>query len=90
MASGHVDEIFQHSDMIEIDASDRKALAAVMNQYPGVEQIREEESGLVVYFPPGTVTLEPVNAYCFKNGITLSKLLIKKKSLESKFIELTN
>lgn len=90
MASGHVDEIFQHSDMIEIDASDRAALAAAMKDYPGVEQIREEENGLVVYFPPGTVTLAPVNAYCFSKGITLSKMLIKKKSLESKFIELTN
>lgn len=90
MASGHVDEIFQHSDMIEIDAADRSSLAVIIKNFPGVEQVKEDENGLVVFFPPGTVALAPVNEYCFSKGVVLSKLILKKKSLESKFIELTN
>jgi hypothetical protein len=33
--------------------------------------------------------LETVNRFCFDKGITLNHLRLRKKSLESKFFELT-
>jgi len=55
-------------------------------------QIRvSKEGGMVkVFFPVGTADLESINQYCFNNGIILNHLVLKKKSLESRFFELTN
>jgi len=43
-----------------------------------------------VFFPAGTSDLGAINQFCFNNGIVISHLQLKKKSLESKFFELTN
>jgi hypothetical protein len=36
------------------------------------------------------LTTTQVNEFCISKGIVLSHLLLKKKSLETKFMELTN
>jgi ABC-2 type transport system ATP-binding protein len=43
-----------------------------------------------LFFPVNTARLEDVNRFCFEKGIALNLLLVKKKSLETKFFELTN
>ena len=43
-----------------------------------------------IFFPVGTANLEAINNYCFSNGIILNHLILKKKSLEARFFELTN
>ena len=45
---------------------------------------------LQLFYPIGTAQLESINKYCFEKGITLQQLQLKKKSLETKFFELTN
>jgi len=34
--------------------------------------------------------MEAINRYCFEKNIVLNQLILKKKSLETKFFELTN
>jgi ABC-type multidrug transport system ATPase subunit len=90
VASGNVNEILSNEDMVEVGAAnDEKLILALQNMS---KQIRvSKEGGMVkVFFPVGTADLESINKYCFDNGIVLNHLLLKKKSLESRFFELTN
>ena len=41
------------------------------------------------HFAPGTAALDLVNQFCFEQGLTLNHLRLRKKSLETKFFELT-
>ena len=59
-------------------------------QMGGYTSIREDNHRLQIHYPIGTANMEAINSHCFKNGITLQLLLSKKKSLETKFFELTN
>ncbi len=90
VASGHVDEIFVHDDVVEIASANMGQLQSVVNGLPSILRSSESEGKLQVYFPMGTANLEQINQFCFNNGIVLNHLQVKRKSLESKFFELTN
>lgn len=90
VASGHVDEIFVHDDIVEISASDMIGLQSAANNLPGLLKISPIDGKLQLFFPMGTANLEQINSHCFSNGIVLNHLQVKRKSLESKFFELTN
>ncbi len=90
VASGHVDEIFVHEDMVEVAAVDDDKLRSIINSIPGIVRSKEEEGKLLLYFPMGQADLEKINQHCFNSGVVLNHLQIKRKSLESKFFELTN
>jgi ABC-2 type transport system ATP-binding protein len=57
---------------------------------PGLIKAEEKENHIHLHFPPGTANLESINQFCFENEIVLSLLQMKKKSLETKFMELTS
>lgn len=86
---GHVDEILVTDDIVETAATDLQQLHAILQQYPGARQAYVKEDHVEATFTPGTVSLEAVNRYCFDKGITLRHLRLRKKSLETKFFELT-
>lgn len=90
VASGNVDEIFVHEDMVEVASQDNARLASAIVSMPGVIRTKDEQGKLLLYFPMGQANLEAVNKYCFDNGIILNHLQVKRKSLEAKFFELTN
>lgn len=90
IASGNVDEIFVNEDMVEVAAKDNAALHAVIQSIPGLSRMKEEENKFLLYFPMGQANLEAVNQFCFSNGVVLNHLQVKRKSLETKFFELTN
>ncbi|HEY1202479.1 MAG TPA: ATP-binding cassette domain-containing protein, partial [Niastella sp.] len=86
---GHVDEILITDDIVETSATDLQQLQALLQQYPGAKHAHVKEQYVEVTFTPGTVSLEALNRYCFDKGITLRHLRLRKKSLETKFFELT-
>ena len=57
---------------------------------PKKTKVSNEDGMIKVFFPVGTADLEVINNYCFSNGIILNHLILKKKSLEARFFELTN
>ena len=89
IAAGHVDEVLVNEDIVEIGAADLPKLEEVLRNTNGWKEIKKERNLIQMYFPVGTASLETINEYCFKNGVTLNHLLLKKKSLEVKFFELT-
>ncbi len=87
---GDVNEILVNEDMVELASADLQQLHAALLKMPGVGNVDQADQVVKAYFPAGTANLASVNQYCFSNGIVLSHLQLKKKSLESKFFELTN
>ena len=90
VATGDVNEILATDDIVELGAPDLEKLKAVLHQLTGYSSMREQDNLLQLFYPVGTTNLENINRYCFENGVVLNYMQLKKKSLESKFFELTN
>lgn len=89
LTHGHVDEILVTEDIVETAATDLQQLQAILQQYPDAKKVHLNEQHVEVSFTAGTAHLEALNRYCFDKGITLRHLRLRKKSLETKFFELT-
>lgn len=90
LATGDVNEILVNEDVAEIGAEDATKLQAVIRQMEQHKVIKADGNLLQVFYPAGKANLEEINSYCFSNGVVLNHLRLKKKSLETKFLELTN
>jgi len=91
LASGSVDEILANDDMAETGAANTAQLMQVLSSMPGQTKVEAGLNGKVnVHFPIGTANLAQLNQHCFNHGIVLDHLQMKKKSLEAKFLEMTN
>jgi len=90
ITAGNVNEVLVNEELVEISASNLEKLQQIISVLHGVKQVKRYENILQVFFDNGTIGLDQINQYCFENGIVLSHLNLRKRSLESKFIELTN
>jgi ABC-2 type transport system ATP-binding protein len=89
LTHGHVDEILITDEIVETAAADLQQLQSILQHYPGVKKVAVNDAYVELTFPPGAASLEALNRYCFEQGITLQHLRLRKKSLETKFFELT-
>jgi len=91
-ASGSVKEILDtkkvDETVIEIAADDLIALRTIMEQIDGLMDLTVADHHLQVAFTNG-ITATEVNRLCFEKGIVLSRLNVKRKSLETTFLEIT-
>ncbi len=90
VATGNVNEILANEDIVEIGAADMSKLKSSVQHLPGYSSMSEQDNLIRLFYPVGTTNLESINRHCFNEGIVLNHLQLKKKSLESKFFELTN
>ena len=90
LMAGDVNEVLSSEDMAEVGAPDMERLAAILAGFPGIRQVKRHEQFLQLYFEKEGSDLGGINKYCFENGIVLNHLQLHKRSLESKFMELTN
>lgn len=90
ITSGDVNEILSNEDMVEVGAKNSERLIEVLQKMPGQTRVTKEGGMVKVFYPVGTADLEAINNFCFGNDIILNHLILKKKSLESRFFELTN
>jgi ABC-type multidrug transport system ATPase subunit len=90
ITSGHVDEVLVNEDIIEVSAENMQQLSGILQGYPGSKGVNQLNGRLQLLFENGKADMEEVNRFCFEKGIVLNHLLLKKKSLEAKFFELTN
>jgi len=74
--------------LIEIGAADTEKLRNVLQGMQGVESVTDAEQDLQILCDE-SVTAEQVNKYCFEQGVILNKLQVKRKSLETRFLEIT-
>lgn len=90
IATGSVDEIMANEDIVEVGATDNSKLQQAAAMLSGYSSMKQVENVLQFFYPIGTANLENINRHFFQQGVTLNHLQLKKKSLESKFFELTN
>ncbi|NOT92826.1 ABC transporter ATP-binding protein [Ferruginibacter sp.] len=92
---GSVKEVMAHTSgnndgtvLIEISADNDEALIKILQQMDGVMDIAAVDNHLQVTCNEN-ITAAQVNKFCFDNGIILKKLNEKRKSLETRFLEIT-
>ncbi|MEJ7587221.1 MAG: AAA family ATPase [Ferruginibacter sp.] len=90
VATGNVNEILASEDIVEIGAADMGKLKTSIQRLTGYTRTGEHGNLVQLFYPVGTTDLEKINRHCFDDNIVLNHLQLKKKSLESKFFELTN
>jgi len=90
ITAGHVNEVLVEEDLLEAGAADLAALDAIAQRFPGVKRVLRGDQTISVFLTNGSADLGQFNRFCFENGIILNHLILRKRSLESKFIELTN
>jgi len=90
ITAGPVEEVLAQEDIIEVAAQDLTALQLVLTNFPGISSIKHNEHSVSVFFPAGAAQPEAINQYCFNHGVVINQLIPRKKSLETKFFELTN
>lgn len=74
--------------LIEVSASDNVALKSILDQMGELLSVTEVEDHLEL-IGPHDITAEKVNRFCFEKGIVLNQLKVKRKSLETRFLEIT-
>jgi ABC-type multidrug transport system ATPase subunit len=89
LAAGDVNEVLVNEDIVEVASVDLSKLEQVLQGLNGFSDIKHAEDCLQLSFPIGVARLDAINQHCFNNGVVLNHLQLKKKSLESKFFELT-
>jgi ABC-2 type transport system ATP-binding protein len=87
---GSVNDILSNEDTVEISSNNIDILYKAIQNYKGITSINKTDTLVQLSFPVGTAKPEEINQYCFQQGVTLNHLNIKRKSLETKFFELTN
>lgn len=89
LLSGKVDEVLISEDQVEISAQDISGLLAVISAMPGIHSVKQINGALQLNCDMH-ISPAQINEYCIQQGIILSHLALRKKSLETKFMELTN
>ena len=86
MNSTTVDEEVNIS--IEVSAADNNALKNILEQMNDVVSVSAVDNDLHLICTE-KVTGEILNKFCFDKGIVLNKLNVKRKTLETRFLEIT-
>ena len=90
LTAGSVHEVLVTDEIIEVSSDNLNALEQVLNQMGGFTSIQKQNNVLQLFYSNGNANAAAINQYCFQNNIALNHLQMKKKSLETKFLELTN
>jgi len=89
LLNGPVNEVLRSEDQLEVAAADMDALQRVLQTMNGIRNIKLAEGTFQLTCDEG-IDAAIVNQHCISKGIVLSHLLLRKKSLETKFMELTS
>lgn len=73
---------------IEVSAADNTVLKNILQELTGVQSVAEIDNELHLLCTEN-ITGEMLNRFCFQKGIVLNKLTVKRKSLETRFLEIT-
>lgn len=89
LATGTVGSIISNDKQIEVSADNLEQLQAILAKNPNVlKQVLDDK--ILTLTTTEEMEATEINAICFQNNLTLSHLLVKKKSLEAEFLEITS
>ncbi|MEI7895545.1 MAG: ATP-binding cassette domain-containing protein [bacterium] len=84
---GKVSEVLAISDSFELAAMNPELLSAAVRSHPAFQSLTPGAESIQVYFKD-IVNPEELNRFFFQQGITLTHLSERKRSLEQHFLEL--
>ena len=91
-AVGTVNEILaggtKTEQIVLLSAEDLEGLESCLSRMPGVINVTRKGKELELLVQE-SVSSSSINKYCFDNNIILDSLLLKKKTLEASFLEIT-
>ncbi|MHA4808582.1 ABC transporter ATP-binding protein [Flavitalea flava] len=90
LMAGDVNEVLVNEELAELGTADMNKLRTILALLPGMKQIKEKNQHFQVSFEKGALDLAGINQACFEKGVVLTHLQLRKKSLETKFMELTH
>jgi ABC-type multidrug transport system ATPase subunit len=91
LTAGDVNVVLTNEDFIELGAQDMEQLRPLLTGLQGVRQVKELNGYFQLFLDNDSPTTPTkINRHCFDRGVVLNHLQLRKKSLESKFMELTN
>ncbi len=88
LASGEVGAILSNDRQVDIAADNLGRLREVLANLPGINSILEKNKLLQLQVSPD-LTAAQLNRLAFDNGVVINHLVMKPKSLESEFLEIT-
>lgn len=93
LMAGDVREVLISEDIVELGAAagTEGRLQEALSAWPAVRHVRQKDGLTQLFFEEGiTPDTGELNRFCFEKGIVLNHIQLRKRSLESKFMELTN
>ena len=87
MADGPVESILTTQDQVVISSPDMDQTIAALAQIPLAEVLRQEKGKAYLTLHEGLSSTD-LNQALFNQGIVLSELHVRKKSLESQFLQI--
>ncbi|WPQ63022.1 ATP-binding cassette domain-containing protein [Chitinophaga sancti] len=88
LTSGPVNTVMVREDFVEIGSSDMNGLEVLIRQHPMFGNLSIGDGVLQVFFS-GVVDPGELNSWLAGQGIWLNHLQVRRKSLESAFLEMT-
>ncbi len=89
IAAGAVSDILSQEPILEVSSNDLEALQQNLALTSLVKTIKQKDSILELTLAEG-VDSQRINQYLFEKGIVLEHLQLRKKSLETEFLERTS
>lgn len=86
-AAGPVQEILVAQDTVVVKAAAHEQALQVLRHLPQVEQLTDNGKNISLVLRNGFSSAD-LNSALFENGVVLSELTVRKKSLEAQFLEI--
>lgn len=90
LTAGSVNEVLVTDEIVELSSDNINQLMQALVLMGGFNICENKGHYLELIYSTNKADPAAINAFCFKAGITLNHLQVKRKSLETKFLELTN
>ena len=88
LATGGVGTILSTDQQVDIKSDDIPSLVTFLSDIPQVNKLERINGMLTLYVDP-QLTAATLNKLAFEHGIILTHLVVKPKSLETEFLEIT-
>ena len=88
LATGGVGTILSNDRQVDIAAENMEALKTMLGGITAVHKL-EEKGGRFILMVDEKMTAAELNSLAFSKGITLTHLVLRPKSLETEFLEIT-
>ena len=89
LATGGVGTILSNDQQVDIKADDLPSLVTLLSNIPEINKI-ERKNGMLTLYVDENLDAATLNKLAFKNNIVLTHLVVKPRSLETEFLEITS